>query len=150
MFKKHYKFNILEHEEISAPSAFNLLNTRGYLMHRQLNIQQLYTLPTLYLCVLYLFWEQTAIFTTYIINWLVFITEMKSVYSAVRTGSLNKSLPFVFKNKCTIISQIITLLHVSTLSCHFQGACNQILAKLHKRVSNAAVQNAVYNLSCFT
>jgi len=27
-------------------------------------------------------------------------------------------------NKCTIISQIITLLHVSTLSCHPQGACN--------------------------
>jgi len=35
-------------------------------------------------------------------------------------------------NKCTIISQIITLLHVSTLSCHPQGACNQYLAKLHK------------------
>jgi len=32
----------------------------------------------------------------------------------------------------TIISQIITLLHVSTLSCHPQGACNQWLAKLHK------------------
>ena len=30
-------------------------------------------------------------------------------------------------NKCTIISQITTLLlHVSTLSCHPQGACNQI------------------------
>jgi len=28
-------------------------------------------------------------------------------------------------NKCTIISQIITLLHVSTLSCLPQGACNQ-------------------------
>jgi hypothetical protein len=27
-------------------------------------------------------------------------------------------------NKCTIISQIITHLHVSTLSCHPQGACN--------------------------
>jgi len=27
--------------------------------------------------------------TNYSINWLVFITEMKSVYSAVRTGSLN-------------------------------------------------------------
>jgi hypothetical protein len=26
------------------------------------------------------------------INWLVFITEMKSVYSAVRTGSLNKAV----------------------------------------------------------
>jgi len=35
-------------------------------------------------------------------------------------------------NKCTIMSQIITLLHVSTLSCHPQGACNQYLAKLHK------------------
>jgi len=29
-------------------------------------------------------------------------------------------------NKCTVISQIITLLHVSTLWCHPQ------LAKLHK------------------
>jgi hypothetical protein len=35
-------------------------------------------------------------------------------------------------NKCKIISQIIILLHVSTLSCHPQGACNQYLAKLHK------------------
>jgi len=35
-------------------------------------------------------------------------------------------------NKCTIISQIVTLLHVSTLSCHPQGACNQYLANLHK------------------
>ena len=29
-------------------------------------------------------------------------------------------------NKCTIISQIITLLHVSTVSCHPQGACNYL------------------------
>jgi len=32
----------------------------------------------------------------------------------------------------TIISQITTLLHVSTLSYHPQGACNQYLTKLHK------------------
>ena len=32
----------------------------------------------------------------------------------------------------TTISQIITLLHVSTLSCHPQAACNQYLAKLHQ------------------
>jgi len=37
-------------------------------------------------------WEQTATCATYSINWLVFITEMKSIYSAVRTGSLNKSV----------------------------------------------------------
>ena len=32
----------------------NLLNPTGHVMHQQLNIQQLYVLPTLYLCVLYL------------------------------------------------------------------------------------------------
>ena len=32
---------------------FNLLKPTGYVMHRQFNIQQLYALPTLYLCVLY-------------------------------------------------------------------------------------------------
>ena len=37
-------------------SAFgiNLLKPTGYVMHQQLNNQQLYALPTLYLCVLYL------------------------------------------------------------------------------------------------
>jgi len=35
-------------------------------------------------------------------------------------------------NKFTIIEQIITLLHVSTLLCHPQGVCNHYLAKLHK------------------
>ena len=33
---------------------FNLLNPTGYVMHQQFNIQQLYSLPTLYLRVLYL------------------------------------------------------------------------------------------------
>ena len=33
---------------------FNLLKPTGHVMHQQFNIQQLYTLPTLYLCVLYL------------------------------------------------------------------------------------------------
>jgi len=33
-------------------------------------------------------------------------------------------------NKCIIISQIITLLHVSTLSCLPQGVCNQYLGEV--------------------
>ena len=33
---------------------FNLLKPSGYVMHQQFNIQQLYAMPTLYLCVLYL------------------------------------------------------------------------------------------------
>ena len=32
----------------------NLLKPTGYVMHQQFNIQQLYVLPTLHLCVLYL------------------------------------------------------------------------------------------------
>ena len=34
--------------------AINLLNPTGYMMRQQFNIQQLFALPTLYLCVLYL------------------------------------------------------------------------------------------------
>jgi len=35
-------------------TTINLLKPTGYVMHQQFNIQQLYALPTLYLCVLYL------------------------------------------------------------------------------------------------
>jgi hypothetical protein len=34
--------------------VLNLLKPPGHVMHHQFNIQQLYVLPTLYLCVLYL------------------------------------------------------------------------------------------------
>ena len=34
--------------------VINLLNPTGHVKHQQFNIQQLYVLPTLYLCVLYL------------------------------------------------------------------------------------------------
>jgi len=32
----------------------NLFKLTGYVMHHQVNIQQLYALPKMYLCVLYL------------------------------------------------------------------------------------------------
>ena len=37
-----------------ARTCLNLLKPTDYVMHQQFNIQQLYALPTLYLCVLYL------------------------------------------------------------------------------------------------
>ena len=40
-------------------------------------------------------------------------------------------------NKCTLISHIITHLHVSTLSCHSQGACNQYLPSYTSTVEAA-------------
>jgi hypothetical protein len=58
------------------PCFMNLLKPTGYVMHQQFNIQQLYALPTVYLCFVFI-WEQTATCATYTINWLVFITQMK-------------------------------------------------------------------------
>ena len=37
---------------VAFNTVFNLLKPTGYVMHQQFNIQQLYVLPTLYLCVL--------------------------------------------------------------------------------------------------
>ena len=67
--------------------GFNPLKITGHVIHQQFNIQQLYVLPTtVFMCFVFI-WEQTATCATYSINWLVFITQMKSVYCAVRTGS---------------------------------------------------------------
>ena len=43
-----------EREHLWYISSINLLKPTGHVMHQQFNIQQLYVLPTLYLCVLYL------------------------------------------------------------------------------------------------
>ena len=40
--------------EVVCNQLLNLLKPTGHVMHQQFNIQQLYALPTLYLCVLYL------------------------------------------------------------------------------------------------
>ena len=39
-------------EERIQAREINLLKPTGYVLHQQFNIQQLYALPTLYLCVL--------------------------------------------------------------------------------------------------
>jgi len=64
----------------------NLLKPTGYVMHQQFNISTtVRSAHTVFMYFVFI-WEQTATCATYNINWLVFITEMKSVYSAVRTG----------------------------------------------------------------
>jgi len=70
----------------------NLLKPAAYVMYHQFIIQKFYILPTLlFMCFVFIL-EQTATSVPYAINWSVFITEMKSVYSAVRTGALNKAV----------------------------------------------------------
>ena len=41
-------------DKVGARIQVNLLKPTGHVMHQPFNIQQLYALPTLYLCVLYL------------------------------------------------------------------------------------------------
>ena len=49
------------------------------MMHQQFNIQQIVrSAHTVFMGFVFI-WEQTATCATYRINWLVFITEMKSV-----------------------------------------------------------------------
>ena len=50
----HQQFKLLKPTGHVMHKQFNLLNPPGYVMHQQFIIQQLYALPTLYLCVLYL------------------------------------------------------------------------------------------------
>jgi len=50
-----------------------------------------------------------------------------------------------YDQQCTIISQIITLLHVSTLSCYPQGSCNQCLAKLVFQMQLLVIQFTAYD-----
>ena len=50
----HQQFNLLKPTGYVMHQQPNLLKPTGYVMHQQFNIQQLYVLPTLYLCVLYL------------------------------------------------------------------------------------------------
>jgi hypothetical protein len=57
------------------------------------------------------------------------------VINAFNTRTVHLLLFCAMTNKCTIISQIITLLHVSTLSCHPQGASNQCFQYLYRASS---------------
>jgi hypothetical protein len=40
--------------QTEPPLSINILKPTGYVTHQHFNIQQLYVLPTLYLCILYL------------------------------------------------------------------------------------------------
>ena len=50
----YFCINLLKPTVYVMHQQFNILEPTGYVMHQQFNIQQLYALPTLYLCVLYL------------------------------------------------------------------------------------------------
>ena len=73
-------------------ASITLLKHTAYVMHQQVEKSTIVRCAcTVFMCFVFI-WERTATCATYRINWLVFLNEMKSVYSAVRTGSLNKAV----------------------------------------------------------
>ena len=61
--------------------------------------------------------EQTAILSLYKINWLVFITEMKSIYCVVRTGYLYTAEVNICLEIFTGIEKDTTVCRDSTQNC---------------------------------
>jgi hypothetical protein len=68
---------------------------------------------TVFICFVFI-WEQTATCVASSIKWLVFITEMKSVYCAVRTKFLNKAV-WAWSLKVNIVS----LFYLTITGCQF-------------------------------
>jgi hypothetical protein len=83
----------IPNNQITADLRLSPINPTCYVMHhQQFNISTTVRFAnTEFLCFVFI-WEQTATCATYSINWLVFITDLKSVYNAVRTESLNKAV----------------------------------------------------------
>ena len=82
----------LSETTVEKCTSITLLQPTCYVMFQQFNIEQTVGSAHAVFIFFVLIWQQTATCATYSINWLVFTTEMKSVYSAVRTASLNREV----------------------------------------------------------
>ena len=94
-------------------------------------------------------WEQTATCATYSINWLNFITEMKSVYFAVRTGSLNKAVCASYLNGWTIRTNSKTIrcstvctVHGYWLICQTRQSCGRAFLVFMLILPSACTEHA--------
>jgi len=80
-------------------------------------------------------WEQTVTCGTYSINWLVFITEMKSVYSAVRTGSLTvQSLLVTWCTTSLTFNNCMLCPHCIYVFCIYLGTNSNFCHLQHKLI----------------
>jgi len=77
-----------------ATRVLNYLNPTAYNTYHQVQFSNILHADYIaYMCFVWLS-ERTVIFALYIINWLVFVTEVESVYCAVRAEPLYKTNMF--------------------------------------------------------
>ena len=80
-------------------------------------------------------WEQTATCATYSISWLVFITEMKSVYCAVRTGPLNKAVCVPSLNRPCSLLYFGVILWLARYTVQFLSQLHQQCITSRRQIS---------------
>ena len=64
--EEHKLLKILKPTGHVMHQQFHLLKPTGHVIHQHFNIQQMYVLPTLYLCVLYLSENQLLAYADYV------------------------------------------------------------------------------------
>ena len=77
---------------------------------------------TVFMCFVWIS-EQTAIFSLYNINWLVFITETECVYCAVRTGYLTKFI---------LMRPVITGAQILSQAATWEVCCGKIFLSVFR------------------
>jgi len=97
--------------------------------------------------------EQTATCATYSINWLVFITETKSIYYTVRTGSLTLLWPaghiYVPLTKSFLKSVGITVSHFfSVLPSTMKYLYSVEPVRMHFPAKQPYTNDTVFNAAC--
>ena len=89
---KNLKINNYSYKQKNVDTIFKLLKPTGYVTYQQVqHLRILHSAHIVFMCFVFIS-EQIATFASYNINRLAFITEIKNVYCAVRTGSLNKAV----------------------------------------------------------
>ena len=83
-------FSVMSHLCNHLFTIVNLLKPTVTLLTTRFNIKKFHMVITLHLCFVWLS-EQTATFALYIINRLVFITEVENIYCTERTESLRNT-----------------------------------------------------------
>jgi hypothetical protein len=105
-------------------------------------------------CVVLRIWQHVCWFTEGVWGYVaVCFIKIKYFFIYFSICTIRLLLFCTVTNKCTIISQIITLLRVSTLSCHPRGTCNQYLAKLYKEYNMRTGIKPMWNIllvNCIT
>jgi len=96
------------------------------------------------MCLVFI-WEQKAICATYSINWLVFITEMKNVYSAVRSESLNKT-GCASSLKCGSLAEMINLVGIVMIRRRIRHAVREKCRRLLREARVLKVCSAQHEL----